>query len=134
MAPMRSDRRLRAMDPYGRRAMDYVRENCPRQYAAIGDPVSFFSDLGERMRAQVSEAADALAQAPAPPEATTPEGWAQRVGEANVAGLMTEERVFSEMVWTAFPSEVGDEDEEDWMPLLPDTSDLARAEAEDRHL
>lgn len=107
---------------------------CPRQYAAIADPLSFSSELGERMRTQVSEAADALAQAPAPPDATTPEGWVQRLGEANMAGLMTEERVFSEMVWTVFPSETAEEDEGHWTPLLPDSSALARAEAEDRHL
>lgn len=120
----------RAMDPYGRAAMDYVRENCPRQYAAIPEPVSFFTELGDRMRAQVSEAAETLASAPAPPDATTPEGWAERSGQANMAGLMTEERVFSEMVWTAFPPEEG-EDEAGWTPLMPDSSTLAQAEAEE---
>jgi len=127
----RSDRVMRSMDPFGRRAMDYVREHCPRQYAAIPDPVSFFSRLGDEMRAQMTQAAEVLGQAPAPPEPTTPEGWAQRLGEANMAGLMAEERVFSEMVWTAFPAE--DEDDPP-ARLLPDFSEVAQAEAEDRHL
>lgn len=136
MTPMRNDRQLRAMDPYGRRAMDYVRENCPRQYAALPDPVSFFAQLGEEMRDQVSAASETLAQAPGPPDATTPEGWLKRLGEANMAGLMAEDRVFSEMVLRAFPSEIDpDEDlERSWTPLLPDVSDLNQADAEDRHL
>jgi len=88
--------------------MDYVREHCPRQYAAIPDPASFFSRLGDEMRTQVAQAGEALVQAPAPPVATSPEGWVRRLGEANMAEMMAEERVFSEMVWTALPPE--DED------------------------
>ena len=136
MAPMRGDRKARAMDPLGRRAMAYVRDYCPSRYATIPDPVSFFAQLGEEMRDQVSAASEALAQAPGPPDATTPEGWVQRLGQANMAGLMAEERVFSEMVLSAFPSEIDpDEDlEQSWTPLLPDVSDLNQADAEDKHL
>lgn len=122
------------MDPFGRQAMGYVREHCPTQFAAIPDPVSFFSQLGEEMRVQVASAAENLAQAPGPPDPTTPQGWARRLGEANMAALTVEERVFSEMVWTAFPPEDLDDQEEGWTPLLPDFSELAQAEAEDRHL
>jgi len=123
------------MDPYGQRAMSYVRENCPRQYAAIPDPVSFFSELGEELRAAVTAAAETMANAPGPPDPTTPEGWVERLGQANMAALMAEERVFSEMVWTAFPPETDSEEDEEagWNPLLPDLSAIDREEPEDRH-
>ncbi len=98
------------MDPYGCRAMDYVREHCPRQYAAIPDPVSFFTNMGEEMRAQVMAAEETLAHAPGGPDPTTPEGWGQRLGQANMATLMIEERVFSTMVYEAMPPEEDPED------------------------
>jgi hypothetical protein len=132
----RSDRAKRAMDPYGLRAMTYVQENCPRRYAAIPDPVSFFAQLGEEMRTAVTAAAETLANAPGPPDPTTPEGWAERHGQANMAALMAEEKVFSEMLWTVFPSETDPEEEDEetgWNPLLPDLRAIAEAETEDRH-
>ena len=131
MAPMRGDRKARAMDPLGRRALEYVRDNCPSAYATIPDPASYFAQLGEAMRDQVAAADEALATAPAPPDATTPEGWAERVGQANMAGLMTEERVFSEMVLEMFPAEETEDDEAGWTPLIPDSSALAQAESEE---
>ncbi len=141
MATMRtpSERALQAMDPFGRRAMDYARQHCPRQYAAIPDPVSFFTNLGEEMRAQVTAAEEALAHAPGGPDPTTPEGWRQRLGQANMARLMIEERVFSEMVYEAMPPEEDPEDEEidqypGWHEMLEDLAEISRGASEDIHL
>src|SRR4051794_24036594 len=50
---MTDENRLGAMDPYGVRAMRYVRDHCPNRYRAIEDPVSFFSSLGDQLRDDV---------------------------------------------------------------------------------
>jgi hypothetical protein len=78
---------------------------------------------------------EALLASPGPADPTTPEGWVERLGQTAMATLLAEERVFSEMVWTAFPSETDSEenDEAGWTPLLPDSTDLAQGESEDRH-
>jgi hypothetical protein len=34
--------------PHGLRALRYVRDHCPRRFATIGDPISFFSELGNQ--------------------------------------------------------------------------------------
>ena len=120
----RDRHRLAAMDPLGRRAMEHVRQHCPSRYRLIADPIGFFTDLGEQMRDQLTGAAESLATAPSPPDPTTPEGWVERLGQANRAALMAEERVFSEMVLEPFPPEEDPDEEAGWTPLMPDFSDL----------
>ena len=129
------ERILAAMDPYGLRAMNYVREHCPARFAAIPNPVSYFYDLGEQLRSAVlaaEEAAETTSAATAP---ESPEAWLDRLGRANMARLMAEEAVFSEMVYSAMPPET-DQDEDDleweatWEPLLPDLSPRADLEEE----
>ncbi len=132
----RSERAIQAMNPYGRRAMDYAREHCPGRYATIADPASYFQELGEQIRTQVSAAQQSLAQASGGPDATTPDGWISRLGQENMATLMIEERVFSTMVYEAMAPEEDPEDlaaEAAWEPLIPDMSDLLRADAEEMH-
>ncbi|MGH9224618.1 MAG: hypothetical protein ACRD2W_12765 [Acidimicrobiales bacterium] len=129
----RDRHRLAAMDALGRRAMEHVRQHCPSRYRQIPDPIGFFTDLGEQMRDQVTGAAESLATAPPPPDPTTPEGWVERLGKANMAALMAEERVFSEMVTTVLEPFLPEEDPEEeagWTPLMPDFPDLDQAEEE----
>lgn len=130
----RRERALRAMDDYGLRAMTHVREHCPDRFASIHDPVSFFSDLGRQMRDLVTEADDALASAPAPPDPSTPEGFLDRLGRAKMARLMVEERVFSDLVLSEFPPETDPDDEAleaAWEPLLPPNEQWYREDLED---
>lgn len=132
-----NERAVVAMDPYGRRAMDYVRQHCPTRFAVIPNPASYFCDLGDQLRTAVL-AAEAAVEASSLTRG--PEGagaWRQRLGRANMDRLMIEERVFSEMVYSAMPPETDDDDlawEADWEPLLPDLSETLREEAQDIHL
>ncbi len=122
---MTDEDRLGAMDPYGVRAMRYVRDHCPNRYRAIEDPVSFFSSLGDQLRDEVLALEPTLAE-PAPAGET----WEEGVGRRNMARLMAEERVFSELYESMPPESDPEDDEEGWEPLMPDMSDIDQAEAE----
>jgi hypothetical protein len=97
---------LSGMDLYGIRALTHVATHCPHRFSLIADPVSFFSSLGEEIRAQVEEVEEAL-MGPLPP----PEEPAETTGQWNMARLAAEGQVFEELVYGPFPSE--DEDEEE---------------------
>jgi hypothetical protein len=122
---MTDDDRLGAMDPYGLRAMRYVRDHCPSRYRAIEDPVSFFSSLGDQLRDEVLALEPTLAE-PAPAGET----WDEGVGRRNMARLMAEEKVFSELYESMPPEPDPEDDEENWEPLMPDMSDIDQAETE----
>ena len=96
---------LSGMDLYGIRALTHVATHCPRRFSSIADPVSFFSTLGEEIRAQVEDVEEALMR-PLPP----PEEPAQTMGQWNMARLAAEGQVFEELVYGPFPSEDEDED------------------------
>lgn len=118
---------LGAMDPYGVRAMHYVRDHCPVSYEAITDPIGFFSALGAQLRDEVAALEPTLvATGPAP---TAHQSWDEAVGRANMARLMAEETVFSEFYQAMLPEEIA-QDDETWEPLMPDMADIAQAEAE----
>ena len=121
-ATMSDESRLGAMDPYGVRAMRYVRDHCPSRYAAIEDPVSFFSALGDQLRDEVLALEPTLAGA-----GPAGETWDAALGRRNMARLMAEDQVFSEL-YQAMPPEEVPEESEDWEPLMPDMSDLDRME------
>ena len=125
VATMNDEDRLGAMDPYGVRAMRYVREHCPSRYRAIEDPGSFFSSLGDQLRDEVMALEPTLAE-PAPAGET----WEAALGRRNMARLMAEERVFSELSQSMPPELDPEDDEEGWEPLMPDMSDIDQAEAE----
>jgi hypothetical protein len=122
---MTDENGLGAMDPYGVRAMRYVRDHCPNRYRAIEDPVSFFSSLGDQLRYEVLALEPTLAE-PAPARET----WEAGVGRRNMARLMAEEKVFSELYQSMPPEPDPEDDEEGWEPLMPDMSDIDRAETE----
>ena len=125
MAAMSDQDDLGNMDPYGLRAMRYVRDHCPNRYATIEDPVSFFSSLGDQMRDEVLALEPTLSE-PAPAEET----WDEALGRRNMGRLMAEEQVFSEL-YQAMPPEEQEPESEGWEPLVPDMSDIAQSEAED---
>lgn len=125
MAAMSEDSGLGNMDPYGLRAMQYVRDHCPSRYASIEDPVSFFSTLGEHLRDEVMALEPTLAAS-----STTVETWPEEVGRRTMARLMAEERIFSEF-YESMPPELDPTEDDDWEPLMPDMSDIIRAEVED---
>lgn len=121
---MNDESRLGAMDPYGMRAMRYVRDHCPARYEMIVDPLSFFSTLGAQLRDEVLALEPTLGE-PAPPLET----WDQALGRRNMARLAAEETIFAELC-QAMPPEDEEADSEAWEPLMPDMADIARAEAE----
>ena len=125
VAAMSDQDELGNMDPYGLRAMHYVRDHCPNRYATIQDPVSFFSSLGDQLRDEVLALEPTLGE-PGPAEET----WAEAVGRRNMARLMAEDQVFSEL-YQAMPPEEQLPEDQGWEPLMPDMTDIAQAEAED---
>lgn len=88
------------LGPYGLRALSYVRDHCPGRFATIPDPIGFFTALGDQMHEEVLAVEESLRAAP-----TAGEDWAKAVGEMQMAHLMAEERVFSEMLYQAWPPE-----------------------------
>ncbi len=81
--------------------------------------------LGEHLRDEVMALEPTLAG-----PATTAEAWPEEVGRRNMARLMAEERVFSELYQSMPPEPDPEDDEEGWEPLMPDMSDIDQAEAE----
>jgi len=102
---------LSGMDLYGIRALTHVANYCPRRFASIQDPVSYFSTLGEEIRSEVEAVEEALMGSLLPLE----EQRQQTTGMWNMARLSAEEQVLGEMVYGPFPAE----DDED-LPVDPD--------------
>lgn len=111
MRTVEGELNLSGMDLYGIRALTHVANHCPRRFASIADPVSYFSTLGEEIRSQVEAVEEALMGPLLPLE----EQRQQTTGMWNMARLSAEEQVFGEMVYGPFPAE----DEED-LPVEPD--------------
>lgn len=112
------------MNAYGMRAMDYMARHRPEALSAIEDKETYFTDMGERILAQVLEVTETLAGPTSPGE-----GFMERSGRWRMARLMAEERVLGELVYSTW------EDPEDepaideagawiggppgWEPLIP---------------
>lgn len=91
---------------YGQMALQHWARWLPAQYAAIGDPQSFFSDLGARAEARIDVLADELAGSGTPGE-----GYLARAGRLGEARHRAEQIVFSEMLLPE-PEPGAGEDEE----------------------
>jgi hypothetical protein len=85
--------RERPMNYYGSMARQHWARWLPQQYAAIEDPGSFFSDLGNRASDQIAELADQLAGDGSPAE-----GYLDRVGRLGQARRQAEEIVLAQMI------------------------------------
>lgn len=84
-----------AMNRYGIEARAYWRRWLPKRYAALPDPVAFFTSLGEQVEQQVGDLWDELVLKDRPPAEETHE---QRVGRLGLLKAQAEHAVLSEMV------------------------------------
>lgn len=94
------------MNPYGAMAQRHWARWLPQQYAAIEDPDSFFTDLGERASDQIGELEYEFAGDPPPGE-----GYLDRVGRLGQARRQAEEIVLHEMILLE-PEPETDEDQD----------------------
>ena len=103
------------MNKYGAMAQSHWKTWLPSRYAAIPDPVSFFSQLG----IEVSDRIAGLELELLGPDQSSEE-FLTRVGRRNMARLQAEELVLREMV--LLPPEEGSSTEEGSDELPPEWS------------
>ena len=94
------------MNQYAAMAERHWRRWLPSRVAAMDDPSSFFSNLGEEVAAQIEDLTADLAGDDPPGET-----FMQKVGRLNMARLRAEEMVLPEMV--LLPPEPGMEEEDE---------------------
>jgi hypothetical protein len=97
------------MNQYAAMAERHWRRWLPSRVAAMGDPTSFFSNLGEEAAERIEDLTMDLAGDDPPGES-----FADKVGRLNMARLRAEEIVLPEMV--LLPPEPGMEEDEDPEP------------------
>ena len=95
------------MNHYGEMARRHWARWLPQQYAAIEDPDSFFTDLGNRVSDRIAELADRFA-GDSPPG----EGYLDRAGRLGQARRQAEEIVLAEMILLE-PEPEADRDEQE---------------------
>jgi len=81
------------MNYYGEMARDHWARWLPARYAAIEDPSSFFSDLGNQAEARIDALADELAGDNPPGE-----GYLGKAGRLGQARRQAEEIVLADMI------------------------------------
>jgi hypothetical protein len=81
------------MNHYGEMARRHWARWLPSQYAAIGDPDSYFSDLGSRASDRIAELAEEFAGS-----GPRGEGYLDRVGRLGQARRQAEEIVLHQMI------------------------------------
>jgi len=88
------------MNKYGHQAMKHWQETDPTRYAAIPNPMEFFSTLGDQVLAQVTEVSDKLAGSDPPNEQ-----YMVKVARLNTARMQAEELVLTDLVWILEPEQ-----------------------------
>ncbi|MEV7929677.1 hypothetical protein [Kitasatospora sp. NPDC088779] len=117
-----------AINQYGTEARAYWRRWLPQRYAALPDPIAFFTALGEQVEAQVGDLWDQLVIADtAPPEET----HEQRVARLAQLKAHAEHEVLDETVRLEPEPGAGLEDEDDG--LESDEDHQARIEHLHQH-
>lgn len=106
------------MNRYGRLAYDHTRQNRPKAFAAMADPMTHFTGLGEEVQAQITDLRDRLLGHQRAGESL--EDYRRRSYQSR---LQAEEIVLAEEVWT--PPEPAVEAEDD--DILAYRSQLAAA-------
>jgi len=96
------------MNRYGTMMQRHWQQWLPEPYAAIRDPGTFFTVLGDLVAQQVDELADDLAGDDLPGE-----GYLAKVGRLSAARRQAEEIILPELVLLA---PAGEEDDEDDVP------------------
>ena len=81
------------MNRYGEMARSHWQAWLPERYAAISDPDSFFSAIGEEAQRQIDELADELAGPGQPGE-----GYLERAGKLTAARSQAEEIILPQAV------------------------------------
>jgi hypothetical protein len=89
------------MNRYGHLAKRHWQQTDPHRYARIADPETFFTDLGHRAQEEIEALSDHLAGPDRPQEP-----YLDKVGRLNMARLQAEERILTELIWIAPPSEL----------------------------
>jgi hypothetical protein len=112
------------MNRYGAQAMSHWRTYDPAKYAAIEDPETFFTELGELAETQIQDLEHDLAGTDPPGET-----YLQKVGRLRMARLQAEEQVLAELI--LIPSALPEDQENeptmaDWH--LQTQQDLAQAD------
>ena len=120
------------LNHYGEMARRHMAKHLPERYAQIPDPTAYFAALGEQAAAEVEARTQGLIDSTC---STRGDDHAERRGKANMARLMAEEAVLSELVHLAPEATDAPTDETgaylgpdpqmtpDWTPLLPPEDD-----------
>jgi hypothetical protein len=104
------------MNAYGTQAMNHWKTAAPTRYAALPDPVEFFTELGDEIQNQVLNLTETLtAGLPAS------EDYLERVGQVNAARMQAEEIVRADLMW--IEPEIS-EDREEWDSTSPSDQGL----------
>ncbi len=82
-----------SMNRYGAMAMRYWARWLPHQYAAISDPYSFFTALGEDVARQIEDLTDELVG-----EVEHGEGYLAQVGRLFAARIHAEELILAQQL------------------------------------
>ncbi len=101
------------MNRYGVMAQRHWARWLPQRYAAISDPDSFFSTLGEETARQIDELAMELAGDDPPGE-----GYLEKAGRLTAARSQAEEIILPEQVLLAPEPEAGEDPAENDPPAL----------------
>ena len=101
------------MDSYTKLALDWLADH-PTPEAVTSDPDRWAQKTGTAIRQRTHDLVDQLAP-PVPDEE-----FMTRVGRLNSAQLIAKEVAIEEYL----PSYTTTDDQEDWVPLMPDISDL----------
>jgi hypothetical protein len=98
------------MNRYGVVAQQHWARWLPRQYAAICDPDSFFTTLGEEVARQIDDLTDELIS-----EIRQGEGYLAQVGRLFAACVVAEELILPQRVLPD-PELTADDDQDDLLP------------------
>lgn len=94
------------MNHYGQLARDHWMEWLPERFAAIENPETFFTGLGQQIHSQIDTLYQAtLTTMPADLPAEEIDGW------KNMARQMATDQILTELAYLA-----PETDEEDWLP------------------
>jgi hypothetical protein len=122
------------LNSYAEMARRHMAEHLPDRYAQIPDPAAYFAALGEHVADEVEARTRALVDSTC---STTGDDFMERRGKANMARVMAEEEVLSELVFLAPQATTTDAPTDGmgayvgadpqmtpgWTPLLPSEDD-----------
>jgi hypothetical protein len=101
------------MNRYGQMARKHWARWLPARYAAIKDPTSFFSDLGNQAEQRIDQLADRLAG-----DDPLGEDYLAKAGRLGQARMQAEEIVLAELI--LLPPEPGTDEDQDQPPATQD--------------